>query len=282
MNCERIQDLFLDFEAGSLSDPEAAIVREHLTVCPACQREWSAYRETLLKLEQVPAPAPGERMRTQFYEMLDTHLRQQETRQPFAGARSRMDRWIERIWPQRPVFQMAAALALVAVALVLGRQPVEAPRSEAPETAARLAATQRELADLRAKIDSMNHFVTSSLASLPSAQNRLKQVVAASQGSGSSEQALAQLLNTLAFDPSTNVRLTALEALYARADETAVRQGVLAALGRESSPLVQVSMIDFLAAVREPEAAPAFQRLAQAPGADAAVRTAAQRALALL
>ncbi len=283
MNCQRIQDSFLDFEAGVLPAKDAAIIREHLKTCPACQREWSALTETVLKLEQLPVPEASPRLRTQFYAMLDTHLRESESSHPFAWSRSRLDRFFEAIWPRRPVWQVSTAAVLLAAGLMAGSQFWRAAEPTAdPLADARLAATQKELADLRAKVDSMDALVTYSLANVPSAQNRLKHIVAVGANAATDDQALAQLLNTLAFDPSTNLRLTALEALYARADTRLVRQSVLAALSREASPLVQVAMIDFLTSVREPDAAATLQQLAHAPSADQAVRTAAQRALALL
>ena len=93
------------------------------------------------------------------------------------------------------------------------------------------------------------------------------------------ENAINNLIETLALDPSVNVRLTALEALYALADQAAVRAGVLVSLPRETSPLVQVAMIDFLAATRDREAAATLENLSTGDGADPDVRAAAQRAL---
>ncbi len=98
----------------------------------------------------------------------------------------------------------------------------------------------------------------------------------------SSDRALAELLNTLTFDPSTNVRLSALEALYAHADRDAVRAGVRAALQRETSPLVQVAMFDFVAAAQDRTAAPALEKITRTFSLDKAVRDAAQRALVQL
>jgi hypothetical protein len=61
-----------------------------------------------------------------------------------------------------------------------------------------------------------------------------------------------------------------------------VRQGVLASLPREGSPLVQLAMIDFLTSVRDRDAAPAFEALTRDAAIDIAVRDAAQRALVQL
>jgi hypothetical protein len=57
---------------------------------------------------------------------------------------------------------------------------------------------------------------------------------------------------------------------------------VLAALSRESSPIVQVAMIDFLAAARATEAQPQFENLSRDPATNATVRAAATHGLAQL
>jgi hypothetical protein len=91
---------------------------------------------------------------------------------------------------------------------------------------------------------------------------------------------LTQLIGALALDPSTNVRLTALESLYPHADREVVRAGVLASLAREQNPLVQVAMIDFLVAARDSEAVQTFQTLANSTDTDRSVKEAARRAIA--
>ena len=61
-----------------------------------------------------------------------------------------------------------------------------------------------------------------------------------------------------------------------------VRAGVLAALPREQNPLVQLEMIDFVAAARDREATPILEKISQNEQVDRTVRDAAQRALAQL
>ena len=61
-----------------------------------------------------------------------------------------------------------------------------------------------------------------------------------------------------------------------------MRAGVLACLPRETNPLVQVSMIDFLVATKAREASPELRRLASDEKANADVRDSARRAIDLL
>jgi hypothetical protein len=277
MNCQRIQESFVDYQGGSLSAAENAAVREHLKSCLECQREWSGLQEVMTKLGQLPPERPSPRLRANFYAMLDSHVQSEPaaSHSPFSGGRDRLDRFLASLLPSRPLFQAAFAAAALALGLFIGSRGA-APSSGAAEPA---EATRAQIAELQRKVDSMTNLVAVSLSRHESANERLQGVVTSLQGGPADEQTLAKLLRTVAFDPSTNVRLSALEALYAHADRSVVRKGVLASLPRESSPLVQLAMIDFLAAAGDTDAAPALQTLTRSAQVDTSVRTAAQRAL---
>lgn len=282
MNCQRVQASFLDRHAGALPAHEAAAVSEHLKTCLTCQRKWAGLQHTLLTLDRLPSPAPSPRLRTQFYALLEETQRELDAPSPFALARSRVDAFFAALLPSRPALQFALTLALLIAGVAIGARYLQ-PAPERIVITQPDPATQQELAALREKVESMDHLVTTTLLQQPTTA-RLRHVLAA-QGDGpdpASDRALLELLNTLAFDPSTNVRLAALEALYAYAARDAVRAGVLASLPREPSPLVQVAMIDFVAATRDTAATGTLHQLAQDGQLHAGVREAAQRALAQL
>jgi len=277
MNCERVQELFLDYQDGTLAPDESAPLRAHLASCPTCQREWAALQEISRKLEQLPAPEPSPRLREQFYAMLETHERAANTTNPFALVRSRLDRFFEALLPARPALQFAFSLVLLAAGLFAGARFLA--RTPAPVAD---DATKRELAELRAKVENMDHVVAASLLHQKSTSERLQKVLAAMDLKTPDRQVLSDLVGALAFDPSVNVRLNAVEALAPHASDRLVRAGVLSALPRESAPLVQLAMIELLTTAREPEAAPVFERLSRNDTTDKNVREAARRGLAVL
>jgi len=279
MNCQRVQETFIDYQAGTLTAAESAAVREHLKTCLTCQREWAGWQETLLQLDRLPPEEPSARLRTNFYAMLDTHLRQAREPSPFALMRNRLDRFFEYLVPTRPALQFAMSTVLLVAGVIVGARYLQ---PAAPVPVATDPTTQNQLVDLQKKVDSMSQLVAYSLAQQQPANTRLQQIAATLARGDADAKTLAGLVSTLAFDPSTNVRLSALEALYAHADRPLVRQGVLASLPRENSPLVQLAMIDFLTSVRDRDAAPAFEALTRDAAIDAAVRDAAQRALVQL
>lgn len=279
MNCQRIQDSFIDYQAGVLPEHESAPIRAHLNTCLGCQRQWADLQQTLLALDKLPTPEPSPRLRARFNAMLDEARTELDAPSPFALARSRIDSFFAQLLPSRPTVQFAFTLVLLLGGVLLGTRLF--PQPDPVVVTQPDPATQRELADLRAQVESMNQLVSTHLLTQP-ATNRLRGVLAALNQDDTNDRTLAELLNTLAFDPSVNVRLTALEALYAHVDREPVRAGVMSALPRETSPLVQVAMIDFVVASRDAEAAPTLSRLSRNTTVDAVVREAARRGLAQL
>jgi hypothetical protein len=279
MNCQRVQESFLDYQDGSLPADEAARLRAHLAGCPVCQREWSALQEITRKLDTLPeAPEPGPRLREQFYAMLDTHQREADAPSPFALARGRIDRFCAAMLPARPALQFAFAIALLVSGVFAGGHFLAGPAAVAPAD----ESARRELAALRAQMDSMGQLVTYSLLQQQSTSDRMRTVLATMDLKSPDRKVLTDLVGSLVFDPSINVRLSAVEALARHADDSLVRAGVLSALPRETAPLVQVAMIELLAGTHDQAAKPVFEKLSHDEALDRNVRDAARRALAAL
>ena len=280
MNCQRVQDSFIDYQDGSLPAAESAQLRAHLASCPTCQREWAALQEMTRKLDALPAAEPRPRLRENFYAMLDTHQREADAPSPFALARGRIDRFFAALLPAQPALQFAFAVALLIGGLFAGQRYLAGP---APVVSPAVdVAAQHKIAELEAKVNSMGQLVTYSLLQQQSTGDRLQAVLTSMDVKSPDRKVLTDLVGALAFDPSINVRLSAVEALAQHTDDSLVRAGVLSALPRERAPLVQVAMIELLAGAREQSALPVFEKLSRDETTDINVRDAARRALAVL
>lgn len=279
MNCSRVQECFIDYQDGTLPAADATTLRAHLASCPTCQREWSALQELTRKLDALPATEePSPRLREQFYAMLETHQRDADSVSPFALARGTLDRFFAALLPTQPALQFAFSLALLAGGLFAGARYFQTP---APVPAVDNSAKQ-EIAALKSQMQDMGSLVAASLLQQKSTSERLQTVLATMDLKSPDRRVLTDLVGALALDPSVNVRLSAIEALTPHANEEVVRNGLLAALSRESAPLVQVAMIELLTSVRETGATPLFERLSRDETADKDVRESARRGLAVL
>jgi hypothetical protein len=283
MNCQRVQDCFIDYQDGTLPPDESSALRTHLASCPTCQREWSALQEISRKLDTMPASEePSPRLREQFYAMLETHQRDADSVSPFALARSRIDRFFAALLPSTPALQFAGALTALAVGVFVGTRYFQPPASVPAAIVDNAAKHEQEIAALKSQMKEMGSLVSASLLLQKSTSERMQTVLATMDLKSPDRKVLSDLVGALAFDPSVNVRLSAVEALAQHADDRLVRAGLLSALPRETSPLVQVAMIELLTSVREPDAVPIFDRISRDETADKDVRESARRALAVL
>lgn len=281
MTCIQIREQLPALLDDRLATAAVRDLRAHLAVCPDCERELATLGQTLRALDAMPAPSPTPRLRARVYAAIaaEQHALRSAPAPIAPAPRPARPLWFRLIQP-------FAAAALLALGFILGQRQIPSPVA-APAPAAIAApdtATQRELAELRQKMDAMSQLVGYSILQQQSrsSNERLRGVLTSAAIAQPDDKIINDLIGALALDPSANVRLNALEALYAHADLDVVRAGVLTSLPREQSPLVQISIIDFLAAARDREAAPALQKLSNNHQADLNVRAAAKRALGQL
>lgn len=112
-----------------------------------------------------------------------------------------------------------------------------------------------------------------------SASERLRGVSLSSRMEQPDERLVGSLLQILDSDPSINVRLAVVDALYLFADHPTVRERLSGALAEQDSSLVQVALIDLLVSLRERQAAAALKSLIESERLAPEVRQRAQQGL---
>lgn len=272
MNCTRAQERFPELLDGRLAEADLAEVQVHLSSCPDCQREYASLASTLAALDKLPAPRPSPRLRAGFYATLEEEKNSATSIRAAVERRQRAAR--ASVW--RWILAPSAALALAIAGFQFGTH------YGTPAFASSNDGTKAELAKLRAQMESVNQLVATSLLQQRTTSERLQTVLSSLDQKNPDQKILSNLIGALALDPSVNVRLSALDALYPHANQQLVRSGVLASLPREQNALVQVAMIDFLVAARDRDATPELEKLARNETVDRAVRDAAKRGLAQL
>ena len=276
MNCQRAREILpelLDRRTAASAHLEA---RQHLAGCPDCQREFAALSQTAQAIDTMPTPPPSPRLRKNFYAMLEEEKHSAASVRA-ATARAQRARYAS-LW--RWVLAPLGGCALLAVGFTLGKQSVPVPTRTEPS--AETVAMQGELKKMREDMQKMGTAVAYTLLQQQQgpANERLREVLTAAKAEKPSDKILDDLILALTLDPSANVRLRAIEALYPHAEREVVRAGILAALPREQNPLVQLELIDFVAAAQNRAATPALEQIASDQSANTSVREAAKFALA--
>lgn len=270
MTCDKIRDLLADFLTGETDESARREVQDHIASCAACRAELEELTAAWARLGLLPSEVPSGRLRANFYAMLDAAKEEEERRAAKPRAGRLFAAWWERIWAGRPALAAGLAGALFVVGLGTGIL-FTGGRTASRET----AALAREVQDMRQQ-------VALSLLDRPSASDRLEGVSYAGRLDKPEPQTLDALFRTLNEDGNVNVRLAAVDALYLFRDRPGVKDKLAKALPGQTSPLVQVALIDLLVEIREQRAAEALKSLIKDGRIDPAVRTRAEQGLKAL
>jgi hypothetical protein len=239
-----------------LSEGESQDLAAHLASCETCRSELSRIGALWQSLDLLPLEEPGGQVRERFYEMLGAY------RQGLASAE-----------PRKTVawWQMAAAAALLAVGLGIGY----GVRGNGPL----FGGAPAEVSQLREEVANMRQLVALSLMQQQSASDRLRGVTWAYRAEPSDREVLGALVTAVNHDTNVNVRLAAVDALRKFSASPETRRAVVEALPSQTTPLVQVALIDLLVDFKERSAEGALKTLAESRDANEGVRQQARWAL---
>lgn len=128
--------------------------------------------------------------------------------------------------------------------------------------------------------------VTATKVTRVSASDRLQMVSQELETDGltpeESNKVIRQLVKAMNQDNNVNVRLAAAEALYRFKDHKEARQAFIHALGSQTDPLMQITLIDIVIGLKEQKAVPQLQRLADEKNLLPIVKYKAQEGLGTL
>lgn len=270
MHCESIREhLTSHVTQGSEALPPDVV--KHLSTCESCREEAEDLTAIWGGLKAIPVPTPGADARARFDLMVEAYQQGLDK----SVSRSGSDTWIGSWWPRQSAIQLGFGLALLLVGIFLGGQLSLAPSASDLQQS-------HEIATLRGELSAMKQMVALSLMQNQSATDRLRGVNWSYELGQPGQEVLTALVDTLTRDPNVNVRLATVDALRQFGDRPVVRRGVVEAMSRQDSPMVQVALIDFAVDLGERASIQTLQELTENQQTDIAVRERALRGLAQL
>ncbi len=273
MTCEKIIEQFADHLTGDLDEKSLAEVQAHLSSCPSCREELESLSAIWTKLGVLRLELPGPALRQRFYSMLEAFkegLGEEEEQKASIG--ERVSAWLGNLMPRRPVYQLALSILFLAIGLGGGFLLTERSRT----------ASKIEVAALTQEVKDLRQTTIMSLLQQKSPSDRLMGVSWSTQLQQPDEKIIATLLETLNHDSNANVRIAAAEALYLFYDHPQVKDGLVRSLALQTSPLVQLTLIDLLVEIRERRAVEALRILIQNEKLNPRVKKRAELGLAQL
>lgn len=212
---------------GELDAAQELRLKQHLEICPECAAEMAQLSAMWEKLADLPSPEPSAALAVRWEATLES-----------LGA-SKPKQWrftLAALWPQRPVWQVAVAVACLAVGLLVGSSLNGSWRGSG----------KSEIATLREEVANTKALVALSLLQQQSATERLRGVDYSVRLPGMEPEVLVALLEAVNHDSNVNVRLAAIDALSRVSGNPQVRASMAQSLGQQDSPMVQVALIDYM------------------------------------
>jgi HEAT repeats len=246
-DCDRMLESWA--RALATRQPVGEEVERHLASCAACRIASEEMGQLWNALGGLAESAPSALLRRDFEGVLAGYREGLAGRTDGADADVGTRPALERKTPVRTLafrrraferrmlqvgYGLAALLAGVAIGVFFFRPDNHLDRQG------------EEVAELRGELRSLRQDVALSMLHQSSASGRLEGVSVGAELSRQDPAVMRALLETLANDPSPNVRLAAVDALASRAGEPAVQQRLGEVLFKEPSPLVQIALADAL------------------------------------
>ena len=231
-SCKKIQNQFVALLSDELTGLKSAKVQDHLDFCNACREDFHHFKATWKALSELPYENPDEQLEVQFENTLRAYKRGMQEAVNKAPAPHDILASIKSLFFQ-PAWKFAVPVAFLVVGFLLG-------------TFNKSRQDRSSYAALSTEMDEMRQLVMLSLLKQESSVNRLQAVNWSYQVQQPKAQIRDALRRTLTQDANVNVRLAALRALEPYAGDPLVRQDIINSFPRQTSPLLQTGIVDFI------------------------------------
>ena len=265
---EKFEKLMAGFIAQNQTDEEKTEMEAAIT---AGELELDKINELTKfndRLAAVPMPEPSEQLRSNFYQMLA-----EEKRKEKSGFK--LPLWLsdlaDRVRREFTLGQLAYSAVILVLGVTLGM--LFKPKQTAGD---------EKLMALTTEMQHMKKMMMLTLLEQPSATDRLKAVNLTSDMEQADDKVIRSLLQTLTSDPNVNVRLAAIEALFQHCDNPVAREGLVSAITKQESPLVQLALADIMVAMQEKNAVNQLKQLLQQEDLNEAVKLKVKESIQVL
>jgi len=256
MRCEDIKKSFPDYLVGELEKSAADAIQTHIADCAACRQELEDMSAVWTKLGVLPEEHPSNGLRERFYRNLEEYKAEMNREKPLHHLKQFFASLFYRFRSGRPAYQWVLGFIPLFIGLILGY----------------IMFSKGQDTDLRREIQEMRQMLAVSLLDQRSPTERLRGVNLSYGLKNPDNRTIEALLDTLNNDPSVNVRLAAVDALYLFYNSPQVREGIIQSLTRQDSPILQVALVDLLVSVQERQALESFKKLMAANKLDPKVK----------
>ena len=241
MDYKEYQQQIVDYLSGNLTDEERQRFENYLKNHPEFQEEFESV-QFLWKGTEEEIPEASLNMDGNFYSMLNAEMKKDDNPSWFR----KLEHFLFGNLPK----QLAYTIVILVAGFFVGNGLNSADESVGEQ----LKKAQQETQEVRSQL-------VLTLLDQPSANKRLQAVSEVTKLDQVTETITKALFSTLNNDPNVNVRLSAIEALKNYTNIPQVREGLVASIIHQKSPIVQVELADLMVVLQEKKAVKSFEKL---------------------
>jgi len=265
MKRQELNEKLFDLLHRDLTQKEEEELIASLVKSRISRKEIESIRSVSQLIEKTPLPEPTGRMDKRFYAMLE-----EEKKKALLGEPEIRKEKPSLISLMTPGLRIAAGIALFLLGWFtsgwLGSSP----------------AHDRQIVNLAGEVKQLKETLVLTMMQQSSTVERIKAVNMVGEFEETASQIVESLINVLNHDTNDNVRLLALETLVRYSSVPEVREGLIASISNQTSPLIQLRLAEIMVALNEKRAVPEFRKVLQDASLNYSVRGKMNEALVVL
>ncbi|MFY0604689.1 MAG: HEAT repeat domain-containing protein [Flavobacteriaceae bacterium] len=241
MNYKEFKETIIDYLSENLTEDKQKEFEQFL-------KDNSEYKKELEEAKlfwnvvESEIPQPTSAMDVKFYTMLNTQDKVTKKTSVF----KKIEHLLLGSFPK----QLAYSLVILALGFFIGDR-----------FDFRTNKSQGTIAEARQETEKVRSQLVLTLLDQPSANKRLQAVNEVHKLGTVTETIIKALFSTLNNDDNVNVRLSAIEALKNYTEIPIVREGLIASIIHQKSPMVQMELADLMVVLQEKKAVKSFKEL---------------------
>jgi len=246
MKCDEVGPKMVDYLDKNLSDEIREEIEKHLGTCERCLDELRDSQELLKLMSQAEMIKPPDSLRINFYYMLHSELKKYAVTDP------KDVKTIPAKWYRSVSFGIAAGVALLICGTFIGMLLYSGLVKEK---------NRNEFALLHSEVNALRKAALFTMLNEQSSSDRIQALNYVDDLENADEPVLDVLIKTLNTDKNVNVRMAAAYALAKFADQRSVVDSLVASLGKQNDPIIQVTLINILVERKEQSAIKPIQQI---------------------
>lgn len=252
MDYKEFQDLIIDYISENLSESKKQSVEAFLKENPKYNSEIEEMK-LFWNAEDEDIPEPTAAMDINFYTMLNSEKNKEN--------RTSITYKIVQFFKVRMVKQFVYTLAILTIGFFFGKNL----NQNNTENIKNIQMAEKETQSVRSQL-------VLTLLEQPSVNKRLQAVSEVNKMNSVTETIIKALFTTLNNDDNVNVRLSSVEALSNYTNIPLVREGLIASISKQTSPLVQIALADLMEMLQEKKAVAPFKELIEEESTNESVK----------